>query len=73
MAMSDPSNETLSVVEVTASDMPAPGTIFCPNPKMRLWNAHPRVYFDIGTTGEARCPYCGTRYRLKAGEAIGAH
>jgi len=72
-AMSEASREAQAVVEVTAKDMPAPGTIFCPNPKMTLWNAHPRVYFDIGTTGEASCPYCGTRYRLKAGEVLGAH
>ena len=71
--MTDDSNATKPVVEVTAKDMPAPGTIFCPNPKMTLWNAHSRVHFAIGTTGEARCPYCGTAYRLKAGEAVGAH
>lgn len=71
--MSESNPKPDAAVEISARDMPAPGTVFCPNPKMPLWNAHPRVYFDIGTTGEARCPYCGTRYRLKAGEAIGAH
>ena len=71
--MSEGINEPKAVVEVTAKDMPTPGTIFCPNPKMSLWNAHPRVYFEIGTSGEAQCPYCGTLYRLKAGEVVGAH
>jgi uncharacterized Zn-finger protein len=39
---------------------------------MPLWNAHPRVYIDVVATGEGRCPYCGTVYRLKAGEAVAA-
>ena len=45
--------------------------MFCPNPKagMTLWNTHPRVYLNMAT-GEARCPYCGTLYRLKAGETV---
>lgn len=38
--------------------------VHCPNPAMPLWNHHPRVYLDLGHTGEAACPYCGTRYRL---------
>jgi uncharacterized Zn-finger protein len=24
----------------------------------------------VATTGEGRCPYCGTVYRLKAGETL---
>ena len=36
----------------------------CPLPEECLWNAHPRVYLPIAATGEARCPYCGTLYRL---------
>lgn len=55
-------------VELTAKDLAGPGATYCPNPKMTLWNQHPRVFLDIGTTGEARCPYCGTRYRLRPGE-----
>jgi uncharacterized Zn-finger protein len=45
--------------------------VFCPNPKMPLWGGHPRVFIDVATEGEGRCPYCGTAYRLtgpKAGE-----
>ncbi len=36
----------------------------CPLPQECLWNAHPRVYLPIRPGGEARCPYCGTVYRL---------
>jgi uncharacterized Zn-finger protein len=27
----------------------------------------------VATTGEGKCPYCGTVYRLKAGEKLHAH
>jgi uncharacterized Zn-finger protein len=50
-------------VEVRPADLPA----HCPNPRMPLWSSHPRVYLDVETTGEAACPYCGTRYRLAGG------
>ncbi len=65
--------QPVAVVEVGAEDMAGPGAVFCPNPKMSLWSTHPRVFLDIGTTGEAKCPYCGTVYRLRAGEKIHAH
>lgn len=56
-------------VELQAKDLTRSGETFCPNPKadMKLWNTHPRVYFNMAS-GEAKCPYCGTIYRLKAGE-----
>ena len=59
-------------VELSAKDLNAQGGVFCPNPKadMQLWNTHPRVYLNVAATGQARCPYCGTVYRLKAGEAV---
>lgn len=60
--------ESKALVEVTARDLQGPGVAFCPNPKMPLWSSHPRVFIDVATTGEGRCPYCGTTYRLKAGE-----
>ena len=49
--------------------------MFCPNPKadMKLWNSHPKVYLDVAHSGEAKCPYCGTVYRLKAGESVAHH
>ncbi|MFO1296901.1 MAG: zinc-finger domain-containing protein [Rubrivivax sp.] len=60
-----------AVVELAAADLVGPGVI-CPNPKMPLWSTHPRVFIDVATTGEGRCPYCGTAYRLKAGEKVHA-
>jgi uncharacterized Zn-finger protein len=67
------SSAAKAVVEVAAKDLQGPGVVFCPNPRMPLWSGHPRVYIDVATTGEGVCPYCGTTYRLKAGEHIGAH
>ncbi|MDR3453709.1 MAG: zinc-finger domain-containing protein [Rhodoferax sp.] len=60
-------------VELLAQDLTDMGGVFCPNPKadMKIWNSHPRVYLDVGQTGQAKCPYCGTEYRLKEGEAAG--
>jgi len=65
-----------AVVELLAKDLNPQGGVHCPSPLagMKLWNSHPQVYMDVARTGEARCPYCGTVYRLKAGEvAKGAH
>jgi uncharacterized Zn-finger protein len=56
-------------VEVTAKDLP----LHCPTPAMMLWNAHPRVFLDIERTGEALCPYCGTKYVLQGGPARHGH
>jgi uncharacterized Zn-finger protein len=50
-------------IEVGPADLP----LHCPMPDMVLWNAHPRVFLPIEKTGEALCPYCGTRYTLKGG------
>ena len=62
-----------TVVELLAQDLNGHGGVFCPSPKagMKLWNGHPRVFLDVAHTGQARCPYCGTVYRLKAGEHFG--
>jgi len=62
-----------AVVELAAADLIGHGSTFCPNPKMTLWNQHPKVFIDVGHTGEGRCPYCGTVYRLKAGEHAHGH
>ena len=59
-----------AIVELTAKDLTGPGVVFCPNPKMPLWSNHPRVFIDIATEGRGACPYCGTEYRLKAGEKV---
>ena len=63
-----------SVVELKARDLNDQGGVFCPSPQagMKLWNTHPRVYLDVAHTGQARCPYCGTVYRLAAGEVAKA-
>ena len=67
------SNETKSTVEVTAKDLQGPGVVPCPNPKQALWSSHPKVYIDVASHGEGKCPYCGTLYKLKAGEKVHAH
>jgi uncharacterized Zn-finger protein len=56
-------------IEVTAADLP----LHCPMPSMLLWNAHPRVFLPIEKTGDALCPYCGTRYTLKGGATDSGH
>ncbi|MCY7315116.1 MAG: zinc-finger domain-containing protein [Rubrivivax sp.] len=58
----------VAVVELAAADLVGPGVIHCPNPKMSLWSTHPKVFIDVASTGEGKCPYCGTVYRLKPGE-----
>jgi uncharacterized Zn-finger protein len=72
--MSRADTEPRAVVELAAAELQGPGVIYCPNPKMPLWSSHPKVFIDVASTGEGKCPYCGTVYRLKAGEkAHGAH
>lgn len=56
-------------VEITAADMP----LHCPLPSQKLWNTHPRVFLPIESTGEYRCPYCSTLYKLAGGPATGHH
>ncbi|MBP6339545.1 MAG: zinc-finger domain-containing protein [Vitreoscilla sp.] len=63
-------SEQANVIEVTAAELQGPGVVFCPNPKMALWSSHPKVYVDLSHNGEGKCPYCGTLYRLRAGEKI---
>jgi uncharacterized Zn-finger protein len=58
-----------AVVNVAPKDLP----VYCPNREMPLWSSHPRVFLDIAATGEARCPYCGTQYRLEGGPRKGGH
>ena len=63
-----------AVVDVAGADLHGPGVVFCPNPKMALWSHHPRVFIDVATTGEGKCPYCGTVYRLAEGAHVhGGH
>jgi uncharacterized Zn-finger protein len=57
-------DSSFMLVEITTKDLEGPGVVFCPNPRMTLWNAHPRVFIDVAASGEGKCPYCGTVYRL---------
>ena len=59
--MSLPSELNQKFVEITEKDLP----LHCPLPSQKLWNTHPRVFLPIEMTGEARCPYCSTLYRLR--------
>ena len=58
-----------AAVELEPKSLPA----FCPNPAMPIWSSHPRVFLDVVDTGEAKCPYCGTVYRLKPGSVVHGH
>jgi uncharacterized Zn-finger protein len=64
-----------TVVELAVKDLNPNGGIFCPSPKadMKLWNSHPRVYLDVAQSGAAKCPYCGTVYKLREGEHFAGH
>ncbi len=50
-------------VTITRKDLP----LHCPTNVSALWCSHPKVFLAIenSKTGTARCPYCGTLYRLK--------
>ena len=67
--MTNQAKQAATVVELDGHDLPA----FCPNPSMALWSQHPKVFLDVARTGEAKCPYCSTVYRLKDGEHVHAH
>lgn len=60
---------TTNAVELGANDLPA----YCPNPSMPIWSSHPRVFLDMHAHGDAKCPYCGTTYRLKPGTVVKGH
>ena len=69
MAEHHPAEAAQAAVELSAADLPA----HCPNRRMTVWNQHPRVYLDLGPEGQARCPYCGTVYRLAPGAVVKGH
>lgn len=60
---------TVKTIEVSAKDLP----LHCPTGDVALWSSHPRVFLDVAKTGQVACPYCGTQYKLKAGEVVGHH
>lgn len=47
---------------VKRQDLP----LHCPTDETALWCSHPRVFLAIDSSADntARCPYCGTLYRL---------
>jgi uncharacterized Zn-finger protein len=67
------SSKPVAVVTVDAKDLQGPGVVHCPNPKMPLWSTHPKVFIDVASSGEGKCPYCGTVYRLEAGARVARH
>jgi uncharacterized Zn-finger protein len=67
--MSSVKDTNINFTEITAKDLP----LHCPTAAVALWSSHPRVFLDIAETGQVACPYCGTKYRLKAGEVMGHH
>ena len=54
---------------INGKDLP----LHCPPRLTPYWNLHPRVFLDIVDTGQAKCPYCGTEYRLIPGTAPHGH
>lgn len=62
-------NGQVPTVEISATELP----LHCPTAGKLLWDSHPRVFLPIEETGEALCPYCGTRYVLKGGAAKSGH
>ena len=62
-------------IELKATELNSHGGVFCPSPlaNMATWNTHPKVFLDVARTGQAKCPYCSTVYRLKDGEHVQAH
>ncbi len=62
-------NESAREVSVTAHDLP----LHCPVLGAPLWARHPRVFLDVLKSGEAACPYCGTKYRFSGERPKGHH
>lgn len=64
-------NTTDKIIEVSAKDLP----LYCPGANSTRWNMHPRVFLDIEEAPNhlVTCPYCSTKYQLKAGEKLPHH
>ena len=63
------SNLEQKLIMVNGKDLP----LHCPTNKDPEWNLHPRVFLDIVDTGQVKCPYCGTEYRLIPGTEPHGH
>ena len=68
--MSNVPNTSNTPVELKASDLNTLGGVHCPNPAMAQWSSHPKVFINVAHHGEGRCHYCGTVYKLAAGETV---
>lgn len=63
-----------NTIELKATELNSLGGVHCPNPSMPSWSSHPKVFIDIAKHGHGSCHYCGTEYKLAAGEAlVGGH
>jgi uncharacterized Zn-finger protein len=61
-------------IELKATDLNPLGGVHCPSPTTPSWNSHPKVFIDIAKHGHGSCHYCGTVFKLAAGESvIGGH
>jgi len=49
-----------SHIDWNRADLP----VRCPTPDMEIWAGHPRVYLELDDNDEARCPYCGTHFKV---------
>ncbi len=67
--MSELKENRARFIEITAADLP----LHCPTPDMVKWNSHPRVFLPVEKTGTAKCPYCGTEYKLTGPLPTGHH
>ena len=65
--------KTSAVIELRASELNSQCGVFCPNPNMGLQSNHPKVCLSLAESGQPRCPYCSTLYKLKNGEHFSAH
>jgi uncharacterized Zn-finger protein len=50
------------IVNITDPDVT---TCCCPENNQSLWNAHPKIFFQIKKEGKATCPYCSTIFMYK--------
>ena len=64
-----------AAIEILAEDLNHQGGVYCPSPlaDMKVWDSHPKVYLDVARSGQAKCPYCGSVYKLKDGEHFAQH
>jgi uncharacterized Zn-finger protein len=72
LSNSEIGNKSMSqspVVMIDGKDLP----LHCPTNQTPSWNSHPRVFLDVAKTGDAKCPYCGTEYKLIPGTELHGH